>query len=1567
MPCFPPFRTLEGEVLDLHVCSSIDAKDAVALLYFCGGDEKACVVQPCSLALSQYQLHIGPLGREACVEVPYMLIATWGIARASSSVTKAFVQVQQQAEETARTSSGTAAMGSTIGSGVASATSPSATAAVAMMTPLLSAPPAQVPQPVPLPSRPRYADPLPALYVVTLQTKHVWQHRLIVQSERLLKNIRAHLTLREFTRQLCVDASRPAPEVATEAALQEGRIGLHQDLRPWFRLVDLRDEERDVGRGERPADFQYTCSPTYPWLFLQPRLVDRELLLRAIAARSRARVPAVSYVCLRTGAVLARSSQPLMRSPQLSADSDVCYTLINMGYAPHHASPAAANSLKASPVVGAPATVARPVRPPSLFDDDSDGDGQPPCAGSTSNASSTQQLESTRVNGSGCTSVWAPPSTVSKAARKFTVTAAGDAANVATTPSMETSHSAVTGASTNSNAAKMLLVADCRPQITAAGNAQLGGGYESGSYYTFCQTNFFEIDNIFGVAKSFEKLRSMLARYQGNTVEKTFLRRLYDSDWLAIVQRVLVCSVTAAQSLQNGVSCLVHCTDGWDRTSQCTALAMLLLDPYYRTIVGFCTLIEKEFCSFGHKFAERSGHQLPGRTTVFTHSGVASSDTEQQHGGSAPRLDTSPIFLNFLDAVFQVCHQYPTCFEFTPELLAHLSEVVYSCLYGTFLCNGEQERRLEGVRLRTASVWTDVLRRTQREKAGEIPLCFVNVHYDAATAWRFISQRRRGRGDGGAGGATALADFMLLPNCSSKRLVFWEQLYTREDADHYLSYNPHVHAVKTTQEVSWGPEFDGFLDAEMEEACADRENEMASLLALEEFMAAEANTPAAPSLAANSARSAWCVFDAVNCFNCYKSFGMWSTKAQCAACKQYFCTDCHRYLLASPSSKRAFSRWKQYHRAFYTQAHNRGYVSRLRRQRRASTIRGSLFLRDGSPAPLAMCRWTAADRDALQRLAPSERSPMVEVLERLESQGHNKPSSPMACIRPNEPEHMPNLHHHVPSELAPACCARSRMPLQGHCEANEECDTVGGMLGSSAKATRRFVRAAEQEVVNAQLDNFERLHPAVSIFASQRDRRASGALSDSSLGILGALPAKHTGAKVQGSRARVDRLTVPPFCGAAVHGERSLLAEARQVQQAVTWLRECPSRTLQRLQQRVLCTAEVPFTQLIGMPLAARQPLTFSDFVSNFLLDSPTGAASPSRALPFSLVLLSGRPQPVAPLTSLHLVYGLHVVEEVLRRPGLSTSAPESARLPTVAVGLEDHQALLSEVVHWSTFFESVFDRAREGLCRDPLNLYAAVLLACAERGARELRNTADALAEEAVRMLKLSDAASGRRPDVCVACRTEAAHLADSCRSYVKRTVAAPQHAASHSGSSTKGRKSSASSRGTAPVARFFLATPAVVWWAAAFLRLYRLRAPVAAPRRAPAVKRVSGTSTTLFGDDAKKEAAAAPAAVDVVSSAEAYFIRDWIAQAARMDREGFIEQEDAGCLCIPLSCATHAPVAVLGFTQESVQAALDRMTAWVEAGVLANTPLRVDELLAALQDEYAVLPYYLSYFAGV
>ena len=52
---------------------------------------------------------------------------------------------------------------------------------------------------------------------------------------------------------------------------------------------------------------------------------------------------------------------------------------------------------------------------------------------------------------------------------------------------------------------------------------------------------------------------------------------------------------------------MVHCSDGWDRTAQVTALAEICLDPYYRTSLGFAVLVEREFVRFGHRFQTRCG------------------------------------------------------------------------------------------------------------------------------------------------------------------------------------------------------------------------------------------------------------------------------------------------------------------------------------------------------------------------------------------------------------------------------------------------------------------------------------------------------------------------------------------------------------------------------------------------------------------------------------------------------------------------------------------------------------------------------------------------------------------------------------------------------------------------------------------------------------------------------------------------------------------------------------------------------------------------------------------------
>lgn len=51
---------------------------------------------------------------------------------------------------------------------------------------------------------------------------------------------------------------------------------------------------------------------------------------------------------------------------------------------------------------------------------------------------------------------------------------------------------------------------------------------------------------------------------------------------MSLLFHAAVRAVTALEKDAQPV--LVHCSDGWDRTTQIVSLAELLLDPYYRTI-----------------------------------------------------------------------------------------------------------------------------------------------------------------------------------------------------------------------------------------------------------------------------------------------------------------------------------------------------------------------------------------------------------------------------------------------------------------------------------------------------------------------------------------------------------------------------------------------------------------------------------------------------------------------------------------------------------------------------------------------------------------------------------------------------------------------------------------------------------------------------------------------------------------------------------------------------------------------------------------------------------------------
>lgn len=65
----------------------------------------------------------------------------------------------------------------------------------------------------------------------------------------------------------------------------------------------------------------------------------------------------------------------------------------------------------------------------------------------------------------------------------------------------------------------------------------------------------------------------------------SFFSMLEQSHWLDYISQLLRVTNEVVEAIAvKHQPVLVHCSDGWDRTTQVVSLAELLLDPYYRTI-----------------------------------------------------------------------------------------------------------------------------------------------------------------------------------------------------------------------------------------------------------------------------------------------------------------------------------------------------------------------------------------------------------------------------------------------------------------------------------------------------------------------------------------------------------------------------------------------------------------------------------------------------------------------------------------------------------------------------------------------------------------------------------------------------------------------------------------------------------------------------------------------------------------------------------------------------------------------------------------------------------------------
>lgn len=228
-----------------------------------------------------------------------------------------------------------------------------------------------------------------------------------------------------------------------------------------------------------------------------------------------------------------------------------------------------------------------------------------------------------------------------------------------------------------------------------------------------------ELPSLSEVQMSYLKLRSLCMNE--NSVagsDDKWLSSLEGTHWLDYVRSCLKkASDISSLIAERCRSVVLQESDDRDLNCLLAALIQVISDPHARTFSGFQSLVQKEWVAAGHPFRQRFGI-------------LKEIDKDQ-----------SPVFLLFLDCVWQLLQQFPASFEFTEMYLTAMHDITYQPFFSTFIYNCQWERGRGNQRQNCGQMytpingWRDITTHGRHMKSGDLSSDGATSHCPRVWEW----------------------------------------------------------------------------------------------------------------------------------------------------------------------------------------------------------------------------------------------------------------------------------------------------------------------------------------------------------------------------------------------------------------------------------------------------------------------------------------------------------------------------------------------------------------------------------------------------------------------------------------------------------------------------------------------------------------------------------------------------------------------------------------------------------------------------------------------------------------